>query len=991
MKRIALLVCLCIVVFGGVAARAAQQEAGTWSPPARPALKGGPLENGPAVVPVPLLTGPASRPHVNDPHWAANVRANTDATTYAQQEPAIAVNPLNHLNIVAAQKDERRAPAPATATKEVWIETSTDGGQTWPVNIAIPMPDNTLPQQSDAVVTFSDNNMVFVTIIGYNQGGGTAGESVLVARSTDGGLTWPTPAVNIDPGLGGSDKEWTAIDLNPASPFYHRLYVTWTNFAAGPQFVEKWSSDNGVTWNPQPGSNYTTVSFGSYDTGQFSMPVVLPNGNVIATWNPGGLLAVGKSTDGGQSFINPNTTAVSLTQVNAVPGSNWRLNTIPSTAASVSGTLVSVWADGRNGKDDIYTTHSTDGGTTWSAAIRVAHNAAGSSYQVEPWISVAPNGRFDVIWYDDRNNIATPNTFDIFASHSTDGGATWSGPDEQVTDASTNLNLGIPAGPGWNAAAGDYIGVASVNDAAYGAWTDTRSGTNEDIYTSRYTPPAVGTATPTPTGTLPTATRTSTATQTATTTQTATATATPNPCLVYAIAAITATIVPGTTDVGNHCDDCSTTIPLPFPVTLYNQTYTSASVSSNGQLNFGAPDSGFSNTCLPDAATTYTIFPYWDDQLTDAAGSGIFTATVGSNFYIEWRTTLFSGGTPENYEVVLTQGSPNFRVVYGAGITDSASETIGVQDAGLNPFTQYKCNTTGGPVTPGLALNFSVNCGTATATTTPPTSTATRTSTAGPTATFTATNPAGTATMTATQTAMPVNTGTATVMPSTGTATVLPSATTTVGPSATPCTVHFSDVTDPSAYYYTGVYYLACHGVISGYADGTFKPFNNTTRAQMTKIVTLAFNLALVTPPATGTFADVAPGNVFYQLIETAAARGIVSGYTCGGIDPQTGQSEPCDSGRRPYFRPSDFVTRGQLAKIVVIGAGFALRNPPTPTFTDVATSNVFYPFIETAVCHGIISGYSDNTFRPNNYAFRGQIAKIVYLAVTNSPQSCAP
>jgi len=40
-------------------------------------------------------------------------------------------------------------------------------------------------------------------------------------------------------------------------------------------------------------------------------------------------------------------------------------------------------------------------------------------------------------------------------------------------------------------------------------------------------------------------------------------------------------------------------------------------------------------------------------------------------------------------------------------------------------------------------------------------------------------------------------------------------------------------------------------------------------------------------------------------------------------------------------------------------------------------------------VCHGAITGYDDHTFRPNNYAFRGQIAKIVYLAVTNPAGTC--
>ena len=501
----------------------------------------------------------------------------------------------------------------------------------------------------------------------------------------------------------------------------------------------------------------------------------------------------------------------------------------------------------------------------------------------------------------------------------------------------------------------------------------------------------VGTATPTVTGTLPTATTTSTVTQTSTPSQTATRTLTPtitptqNPCLIYTVATSTGAIVPGTTNTGSACDDCSTSITLPFAVQLYGQSYTTASLSSNGQLNFGAADSAFTNTCLPDAATTYTIFPYWDDQRTDTAGSGIFTAQVGTTFYIEWRTTLFTGGTPENYEVVLTQGSPNFQVIYGSTITDSASETIGVQDAGIAPLLQYKCSTASPPITAGLQLSFTYSCGTPTATVTgtPPTATATRTSTAAPTstATVTQTSAPATNTATATQTILPVI--------NTSTATSVPSATRTIVATATPCTIQFTDVQDQTAYYYQGVYYLACRGVISGYSDNTFKPFNNTTRAQMTKIVTLAFNLALVTPPATGTFADVDSSSVFYQLIETAAARGLVSGYTCGGINPQTGTAEPCTTGNRPYFRPSNFVTRGQLAKIVVLGAAFPLINPAVPSFTDVATDNVFYQSIETAVCHGIISGYNDNTYRPNSYAFRGQIAKIVYLAVTNPLDTC--
>src|SRR5438105_3863556 len=58
--------------------------------PARPPVPGSggqPLEGGPPVPPAPYYTAPPSAHVLNDPHWRSpNVRANTDATTFAQQE-----------------------------------------------------------------------------------------------------------------------------------------------------------------------------------------------------------------------------------------------------------------------------------------------------------------------------------------------------------------------------------------------------------------------------------------------------------------------------------------------------------------------------------------------------------------------------------------------------------------------------------------------------------------------------------------------------------------------------------------------------------------------------------------------------------------------------------------------------------------------------------------------------------------------------------------
>src|SRR5262249_59777665 len=121
-------------------------------------------------------------------------------------------------------------------------------------------------------------------------------------------------------------------------------------------------------------------------------------------------------------------------------------------------------------------------------------------------------------------------------------------------------------------------------------------------------------------------------------TPTATATATPTPtgtCMPndYTITTTTGTIVPGTTDTGNHCDDCITAITLPFPVHFYDQTYTTANLSSNGNIQFvSANDNDLTNLCLPTAVMNYLLAPYWSDlyDVDGPLGQGIFTSVSGT-------------------------------------------------------------------------------------------------------------------------------------------------------------------------------------------------------------------------------------------------------------------------------------------------------------------------------------------------------------------------
>jgi hypothetical protein len=393
------------------------------------------------------------------------------------------------------------------------------------------------------------------------------------------------------------------------------------------------------------------------------------------------------------------------------------------------------------------------------------------------------------------------------------------------------------------------------------------------------------------------------------------ATATPTPCSAGNSCQVTPgiAIVPGTVDTGNHCDDCTTNVALPFPFSLYGASYTSVNVSSNGNAQFVSTNAKFANVCLPVATLGPTIFAYWEDLVTEGTnctgGCGIYTSISGSApnriFNIEWRTFYFSNPGNAYFEIRLYENPATgyFDIILGE-INTGATSTIGVQN-GAGLFTQCVCNTAP-PANSRITFTVGI-CGTPTRT---------------PTAVVTGT-------------------------PET---------------TVTPCVITFLDVL-PTDYFYEAVRYLFCNGVISGYGDNTFRPYANTTRGQLTKIVVLAFGIPPYTPP-TPTFTDVPTTHTFYQYIETAAYEGLVSGYADG------------------TFRPQNDVTRGQLCKIVVEAAGWPLVSPPTPTFTDVPTDHTFYQYVETAFDRGIISGYSDGTFRPGNNATRGQISKVVYETV---------
>ncbi len=250
-----------------------------------------------------------------------------------------------------------------------------------------------------------------------------------------------------------------------------------------------------------------------------------------------------------------------------------------------------------------------------------------------------------------------------------------------------------------------------------------------------------GTPTPTVTGTPPTATRTTTSTNTV---PVPTATATVCASNYTFTSATGGVIVPGTVDIGNHGDDVITSVTLPFAYTVYDMSFTTVNVSSNGNLQFNSAITGLNdyiNACLPvtDRAYSYTIYAFWDDQITAPAGKGVFSSVTGVApnriFGLDFRTCGFStattcaAGTDTNYQIRLYEGQTKFDIIYGVmGLTGS-SATTGVQK-NTTVFAQYTCNTAiaaGTIVTGTLGSCATATPGGATATATSPAPTATAT------------------------------------------------------------------------------------------------------------------------------------------------------------------------------------------------------------------------------------------------------------------------
>lgn len=385
------------------------------------------------------------------------------------------------------------------------VEWSDDDGATWQPT-ELPLPPGTeacaaspeqLPCSFGPDLAFGPDGTLYVVYVSL-QGQGNTPAQLWLATSSDGGRSLGAPVVvagelTFQPRVAvGRDGTVHLVWLDADAVGLNRL-------VGQARVVTSRSDDGGQSFSePVPVSDP-----GRERVGAASLVVDADGGVVVLYQDYKGnrrdfeglegpvaedpfALVVSRSDDGGQTF----DAGVEL-ESGVVPTRRFLvfLPEYPSLAAGPERVLYVAWTDGRNGDEDVFLRRSEDGGATWSEALLVNDNRVGDgTSQYLPRVSVAPNGRLDVLFYDRRSDPDDVRT-DVFLASSDDGGETFT--NRRISSEAFDSGVGPTFGNDYGTDFGTRLGLVSTDEQAYTVWTDTRLGDEntgrQDVFTTTVT------------------------------------------------------------------------------------------------------------------------------------------------------------------------------------------------------------------------------------------------------------------------------------------------------------------------------------------------------------------------------------------------------------------------------------------------------------------------------------------------------------------------
>ncbi|NEB82473.1 S8 family serine peptidase [Streptomyces sp. SID14478] len=171
--------------------------------------------------------------------------------------------------------------------------------------------------------------------------------------------------------------------------------------------------------------------------------------------------------------------------------------------------------------------------------------------------------------------------------------------------------------------------------------------------------------------------------------------------------------VPGAKKVALSGDEDAATVALPFSVKLYGVSYSSASVTTDGLVNFLSSRVGdYGNTTLPTSGANGVkgvVAPLWDDLTLDKKSS-VQTATTGTKgsrtFAIVWNNAAYGNGTSgrATFEVLFDEATGAVTLQYRSVADQGAGATVGIANQAGTDALQYSYNQP--VIADGTAVRF---------------------------------------------------------------------------------------------------------------------------------------------------------------------------------------------------------------------------------------------------------------------------------------------
>jgi hypothetical protein len=419
----------------------------------------------------------------------SNVLANNPAEdlTVHQTQSETSITIAKDGSVIATSNDSGVYPAQPKLTG---VYVSTDGGNTFSDKGTL--PTNPGGDAGDPVLaTDLTSGRVYLSTLGFNV------STIQVFRSNDNGQTWLAP-VNGTPGGSSEDKEWITVDNYPGAG-QENVYVISRRFGGSPGIYLFRSTNGGDTFGPSGG-----VLISNAGSVQGAWVTVGPDHAVYAFYYAGSSIQMRKSTDQGATFAAP----VTVTPLSSSLGVNgdlglvgirkgttspagFRSNAFPQAVVNPANANVLYVTYNDRGvtgdKSDVYMRISTNGGSTWGAAIRVNQDTT-TRDQWQPVIAITPNGsRLFLSWYDRRLDPADNLIcrWGVVGLVSADGGTVTFQPDFRIDNADTNGNPGFLPEFGRESGIvgtymGDYDAATADNTGFYLTWGDNRSDNTVD-------------------------------------------------------------------------------------------------------------------------------------------------------------------------------------------------------------------------------------------------------------------------------------------------------------------------------------------------------------------------------------------------------------------------------------------------------------------------------------------------------------------------------